>query len=153
MREIPILIIILISLCGCQPQSIYDESVEIPETGWHKNNVVKFSPEISDTTSLYNIAIKLKHQNNYQYSNLWLFVKLTTPNQNILIDTVNFLLTTHDHFWLGKKQGNSHLVSAGFGDSVKFVNPGIYTFEIQQGLRGDVANSIDEIGLTIKTIK
>jgi len=148
-KKLHFLILSILLLISCQKEHFFDESVQIPDNEWNINSTVKFRFSIDDITKTYNLIININHHKNYQYNNLWLFIKTTAPNGNYQYDTVNCYFTDDNYKWIGDKNGEFIKYSTFWADSVSFVENGEYFVEIQQGLRQDKINMIKEVGLII----
>lgn len=151
-NKLYIIIFILSLFTACSNNHYYEENAPIPNGKWNVSQAVVFSAHINDINSFYNLKININHKNNYAYNNLWLFIKTTSPSGKMQIDTLNCLLTDYEHYWVGKCQKDNCKLTVNFADSVKFVEPGLYEFEIIQGLRQNVVQNISEIGFIIDQI-
>ena len=60
---------------SCNTKDVYHTFNHIPERGWDKRVIERFSPVIEDTISTYDIDLSLRYTNDYNYRNLWLFYK------------------------------------------------------------------------------
>ncbi|MEA3452504.1 MAG: gliding motility lipoprotein GldH [Bacteroidota bacterium] len=148
-KKIFILGISILFLFSCNNKHFYEEYTEIPNNIWSQNEVVKFSVDIEDTSSLYNIAVNIRHGYYYQNKNLWLYIKTTSPSGKIQLDTMNCLLAEADNKWKGKCLSDLCDLLVPFADSIYLKEKGTYTFEFQHGLRQKKVASIVEIGLII----
>ena len=152
MKKIAYTILIILFFSACSKQHFFESYVEIPQEIWNQNEVVKFSPEINDVNSLYNIDLSIRHTKDYKYGNLWLFIHIKSPSGKLQIDTVNCILVNDDNSWKGKCSGSVCNYTFAYADSVKFSETGVYTFEIEQGLREENLPMITELGLIIDKI-
>lgn len=143
-------LILLICLGACAPKhSSYSDFKEIPETGWSKSAPYYFTPEYNDSTATYNLSISIRHDNYYQYRNLWLFVDYFATNDSVAHrDTINCEIAD--------KFGNWH--SAGFGTAYQYEHLLKSSFSpndishivVWQGMRVDTIKHISDIGITVK---
>ncbi|MBN2662076.1 MAG: gliding motility lipoprotein GldH [Bacteroidales bacterium] len=153
MRNKFFLILFSIALfSACSNNHYYEENAPIPQEAWNVTQAVVFSAQINDINKFYNLKINISHKNNYEYNNLWLFIKTTSPSGKMQIDTMNCILTDYNHYWIGKCKKDNCKLTVNFADSVKFIEPGLYEFEIIQGLRQDIIQNITEIGFIIDQI-
>jgi len=146
-------IITVFSLYACSNSHYYEENAPIPSDNWNMSQAVVFSAQINDIDNFYNLKINIKHGNNYAYNNLWLFIKTSSPTGKMQVDTLNCILTDFQHFWLGECKKDKCKLTVNFADSVKFIEEGIYKFEIIHGLRQDDIQNIFEVGFIIDEIK
>src|SRR5215210_7055201 len=59
-------------LISCQTVDLYEKNVSIPKHEWHSSFKPQFKFTIKDTTVPYNIFIVLRHNEKYNYNNIWL---------------------------------------------------------------------------------
>ena len=64
----------LILLFSCQPETLYNQYQVINETEWRKEKVYYFTFEVNDITKPYDVQLYIRNNNQYPYQNLWLFV-------------------------------------------------------------------------------
>ena len=77
------------SLCSCRQTDVYNEFNTLPRNGWFKRDVQRFTPESPDSTGRYDLYLTLRHNGDYAYRNLWLFVSYTGADGVQKTDTVN----------------------------------------------------------------
>ena len=75
--------------CG-DADIIYQNSKVIENNTWNKNEDVIFDFDINDTTEFYDFYFNLRTTNLYEWSNLYLFVEIGSPEEQFNIDTVEF---------------------------------------------------------------
>lgn len=147
-----LIVLSFVFLQACSENNYYQENVSLPQTGWDMNEAVVFNTQIDDMQSFYNLKININYGTNYAYNNLWLFIKTTSPSNKMQIDTINCFFTDYEHNWTGKCNKEHCNIIVPFADSVKFIEPGVYKFEIIHGLRENVIQNINEIGLIIEQL-
>lgn len=147
--------IILISLfiLSCNSNIIFDDIQKISSSGWKQDDLITFRVPVNDTTPAYNIYLHLRNTNNYEYSNLWLFITTIAPNGENMRDTTEFFLADPSGEWLGKGLGSVNTMLVPYKTNIRFPYRGIYTFEIQQGMRKEVLENILDIGIRIQPFK
>lgn len=101
----------------------------------------------------YNLNMHIRNKNNYAYSNIWLFVNIASPNGEQLIDTVEFTLAEPSGKWLGSGLGDLFDNKLPYKQNIAFPDSGTYQISIQQGMRDDVLNGIDAVGISIEKTK
>ncbi len=140
--------IIILIIVGCGGKHFYEKYQEIPGNVWQADKPVVFTVNIDDADAYYNISLNIRHAYNYQYKNLWLFIKTISSEGKERQDSLNCILAD-GQTWNGSCLGDICDLEVPFGDSIKFANTGTYTFEIYQGLRVEQLPFISEIGLII----
>ena len=70
MRSI-LLIIVAVSLWGCDDTRIFEENKPIKDYTWSSEDASSFEFEITDTAGRYNVYINIRHEVLYEFQNLW----------------------------------------------------------------------------------
>ena len=91
----------LIFLNSCVKTSVYQEYKDIPQLGWHTDSLLVFDFNLKDTTLQHNVVLAIRHNINYDYQNLFLFISSEEKR-----DTVEILLSDKKGKWYGKGVGN-----------------------------------------------
>lgn len=143
---IPLLLLFL-SACGGRG---FDERKVIPEARWSVENRVSFDVTVNDTVGIYAFGISLRHMENYRYSNLYVFLHTTMPNDNITHDTIQCLLATPDGRWVGRDSGSMRDLRITLNPRMRFPMQGTYHFEIEQAMREPILKGISDIGIFIE---
>ncbi len=65
-----------------------------PKNIWHADKPVVFLVNIDDIDAYYNISLNIRHAYNYQYKNLWLFIK-----QYLMLENTTRQLKLYSHRW------------------------------------------------------
>lgn len=137
-------------LISCHPNEVYFEYQPVNIQGWSKDSVLKFPVTISDAESRYNIVINTRNNTNYPYQNMWLFVKEIYPDNVVRKDTIDFYLADDFGKWLGSGVGALYNMPVLYRSGFKFPQKGVYTFEIQHGMRDSMIVGISDIGLKVE---
>ncbi len=143
-------IVILLLFSSCDSRRVFEKYQPIPHSGWHKDSIQFFDVNINDTLQYNNILIDVRHDVNYAYSNLWLFVSMEDPQNKIIIDTLEIQLAKTDGKWLGSGVSATKLLQAPFKQNIYFPQAGNYRFGIQQGMRHDILKGIESIGIRVE---
>lgn len=140
----------ILILSSCDSARVFEENINIPESGWNSNNKIKFDVDIIDPSAPANFYINVRNADGYPYNNLFLFVKTTFPNGKISNDTLECLLADDKGKWIGKGLGDIYDNQIPFKRNVRFPLAGKYSFEIEQGMRIENIPLILDIGLRIE---
>ncbi len=99
-----LVLILLISLLvsNCEQKKGYSAYQSIGEDGLGTSPIIFEIPENVLDTLRKNIFIRLRNNNNYQYSNIFLIVSLTVGEEQITNDTLEYLMASPDGKWLGE---------------------------------------------------
>ncbi|MBD0367764.1 MAG: hypothetical protein ICV53_16885, partial [Flavisolibacter sp.] len=93
---------ILLLFSSCQTIDLYEKVVPIPKHEWHSSFKPIFKFVIKDTTVPYQLYIILRHNEKYNYNNIWLNVYTLLPGSREPVKAQYELpLATNDRGWLG----------------------------------------------------
>ena len=147
MKKILFAIAVTILIASCGRNTLYDESVVIPEAKWDNDNVPYFNVTVDDTLADYAFYLNIRHLENYRYSNLYVFMHTEFPNGNVTHDTIECVLATPDGRWMGKGSGTMRSAKVLLNPDLRFPLSGEYRFEIEQAMREKELRGITDIGL------
>lgn len=103
---VAILICAIGFLTGCSfGQDSMSHFKTLPDEGWRKSMPIKFVPQYSDSSIHYDIALAIRHNNDYQYSNLNLVVDLVDSVKNVSRNKIDFELSDGFGNWQGSGFG------------------------------------------------
>ena len=114
---------------------VYDQYTQPRKGLWSWQDAREFHVDITDTVSLHNIYLQVRHTVDYPMSNLYMFVHVKGPSGQHLKDTVNLVLAASGWKWTGKGTGNLRELLFLYRKQTKFRIPGTYTFTLEQAMR------------------
>lgn len=141
------LFLVIISSCGSGV--LVDRNKKIENSIWKSGDIVKFSVSVPDTVQLYNFYIDIRNSADYQYSNIFLFLKTLYPNGMYSIDTIECILADNTGKWLGKERGKIIDNRVLFRQGIRFKLSGNYSFEFEQAMREPELAGIEDFGIRI----
>ena len=145
-----VLIGTIVMFMSCNNNIVFEDYSVFKNQTWNADSSVVFNYFIADTICKNQIAIKVRHTTDYEFQNLFLFVKAEK------IDTLELLLANKEGKWLGKGVGNVREFELVYSKDIVFAGKGDFTFEIEQAMRyGKLKkiqdlNNIKAIGLSIQ---
>ncbi len=145
--------ILLFVAFSCDNSRYFEENKQIAGSVWNRNNIVSFKVPVTDTHSVNNVYLNIRHNGLYEKSNLYLFINIIAPNGNKLRDTVNCLLANDKGKWLGSGLGDIYSNQLLYKKDITFPIAGDYTFEIEQAMRMDNLKNVEDIGIRIEKVK
>lgn len=148
---LPGLFILLLS--SCNNGVLYQKYVSLPDKVWDVKNPLIFKVEVSDTMNYYNIFVNVRNEDNYTYSNLYLFINITSPAHTTEKDTMECMLADpNTGKWFGRGLGDIWDNKILFKRNVRFPRKGEYLFSYTQAMRTDKLSMIRDAGLSIEKV-
>ncbi|QZT35816.1 gliding motility lipoprotein GldH [Halosquirtibacter xylanolyticus] len=154
MRNVQLMILLLGVLLGtssCQDNRTFNSYYNINNDQWHQDSIVVFSPNVTSVDQALDLDVNIRNTNSYDFNNLWLFIKTTTPSGVVFNDTIDVPMADHRGRWLGRGLGNTFELSYPFKTNTLLPDTGTYHIEIMQGMRSEAKyiDGISDIGLRI----
>lgn len=152
-------LILLFLMLGCkgkdqQGGALLNEFVHLPSSGWQYDDVRKFTLSVSDTAKEYDIYLKVRNDKRYSYSNLWVYVKITSPLGDVHTVREEIILADDLGYWLGKAEGRSlHELDHLYQKAFRFPYLGIYSLELQHAMRDSILLNVTDIGVSVEPAK
>jgi len=137
-------------LPGCTTVDLYEKSVTVPKHAWENSFRPSFDFEIKDTTTPYKLFLILRHNEKYNYNNIYVNVYVKGPGQDTAQKIqANLVLATNEKGWLASGMDDiyDHRIQLGPEQSLK---AGKYNFVIEQIMRENPLNNVLNVGLRIE---
>ena len=132
MKNIALILVGCLFLFSCDSNRVFQENLKINNENWSINDIKTFEVNITDTNSLMNVLVNVRHTSSYSFSNLWLFIKTTNPSGITQRDTLECVLSEPNGSWLGDG-GVTDLWSLNTCfNTQRFNKKGKYIFEIER---------------------
>jgi gliding motility-associated lipoprotein GldH len=142
--------VFMVVLISCNRNLVFEKYTSIPETKWHKDSLVNFSVQITDTVSSKNLLINIRNDITYKYSNLWLFIEMVYPGGEMVKDTFGLTLANPAGKWLGEGFGKRRTRQVIYKRNVTFSEPGEFKVKIQHGMRDVILEDITDVGFKVE---
>ncbi|MCM1452377.1 MAG: gliding motility lipoprotein GldH [Clostridium sp.] len=100
-----------------------------------------------DTTARADVAVVVRHAANYEFSNLWLELTISRPNEEDVADTFNVVLADDFGRWrghgigVGMQYADTLLHSIGIQDSTRL--------SLRHIMRADTLAGIEQVGIVL----
>ena len=131
----------------------YEETQQIEKEEWNYKDSILFNVDIQQTNIPFNVFIDINNKDTYKYSNLYLFISLKSPDNKVIIDTVDVLLADYRGKWYGNEKGDDYEGHYLFKRKIVFPKKGDYIFSIKHGMRDDLLKGISQVGVSIEKFK
>lgn len=142
------------SLSSCEKIDLYERTVAIPKNEWSSRYAPSFSFEISDTASPYQVYIILRHDDRYNYNNIWLNLVAEGPDgKKAAFNQIEMPLADKEKGWLGSGMGDlyEHRIPITLDpQQFSFNRKGVYRFTLGHVMREDPLQHVLNVGLRLE---
>jgi gliding motility-associated lipoprotein GldH len=147
--------LLLISLLfqSCDTIDLYEKTTAVPRHEWRSNFKPAFDFTINDTTSPYQVYVILRHNDRYNFNNIWINLYTKAPNDTVQKVQLELPLAEKEKGWLGSAMGDvfEHRIAiTPPSQPLYFTHKGNYTFTIEQVMREDPLREVMDVGLRIE---
>jgi gliding motility-associated lipoprotein GldH len=142
--------VIGIQLLACAKIDVYEKNVSLKNHEWPGNLKPSVSFIVTDTTSLYNLYVVLRHSDAYNYNNLWINVYTKSPGDTTIKQPLDLQLANKEG-WLGTGMDDifEHRIRIN-NAPVQLKKPGEYVFTFENIMREDPLKHVLNIGFRIE---
>ncbi|TKD65043.1 gliding motility lipoprotein GldH [Flavobacterium sp. ASW18X] len=160
MKNSLLLIGLALLLLACNTNIAHTEYIALNNGVWKSKDTLTFSFKELDTTATYQLFLNIRNDDTYEFSNLFLITELQQPNDQVLVDTLEYKMAQPTGEWLGRGTGSVKESKLWLKENINFSSSGVYTLKVQHAMRknGSVngvedLTGITDVGLQIETIK
>jgi len=146
------LILIGTLFSSCDFNRVYEQYEDIPNYQWDQHNVLQFDVNIKDTIQTYNVFLNVRNSGSYEFSNMWVFVKMTAPGGQMNDRKIELHLANKEGKWYGNGFGDIFDLQIPYQKNVQFPHSGKYTYEITQGMWPQKLNGVVNVGIRIEKV-
>jgi gliding motility-associated lipoprotein GldH len=143
--------VLLLHCQSCDSGMVYDQYMPTEQGMWRWQDAKEFKADVSDTISMHNIYLQVRHTVEYPMSNLYMLVHVKAPSGQHLTDTINMVLAAPDGKWTGRGNGNIRELMLLYRKQTKFRVPGTYVFTLEQAMR-QAELPVTDLGVRIERI-
>jgi gliding motility-associated lipoprotein GldH len=123
----------------------------IPKHEWKSNFKPQFAFDITDTLASYQLFLILRHNDRYNYNNIWLNVFIKGPDNKVQKFQVEKLLATNASGWLASGMDDIYEHRLQLTETpIQLKKPGRYIFSFEQIMREDPLQNIMDVGFRIE---
>ena len=140
----------LLFLFSCTTVDLYEKTVAIPGHQWKSSFKPSFTFTIKDTNSLYQIFLILRHNEKYNFSNIYVNLYASVPGQDSALKIQqDLLLASPEKGWLASGMDDIYEHRLKLGEP-QTLNAGTYTFILEQIMREDPLLNVMNAGLRVE---
>ncbi|HVG40325.1 MAG TPA: gliding motility lipoprotein GldH [Chitinophagaceae bacterium] len=148
---LPFTFLLLTASCG--RIDMYEKVSPIPKQEWQSSYKPSFTFSISDTTAAYQLFLILRHNNKYNYNNLWVNVYRKKPNGQVSKVLYELRLAGKEGWTAtGMDDIFEHRLPLAPqpNDSFYFDQKGPYTFTVEHIMREEPLDNVLNVGVRIE---
>ncbi len=142
---------------SCMQSDVYEKNVALPSTKWNESNKPSFTFDITDTVASYTMSLTMRHTDAYSYSNIWLNVTTTPPNEKTGTTVkIEVPLAQPDGKWLGRGMNEiweHRMPLSRNGEAIYFKKKGVYTIQLEQIMRVNPLPEVMSVGVRLEKNK
>ena len=149
------LLTILITIAfSCKQIDLYELHTNIPNQEWNSSFSCNGNFLVSDTTSLYNIYLIVRHTDAYAYNNIWINLETKAPGDSINVEKINLELGDDKNGWYGIGMGDIWETRKKLTYTpCKFKKFGSYSYKINNIMRDDPLKSVLSVGMRVQKVE
>ncbi len=140
-------------LASCGTIDLYEKVINIPKNKWRSTFKPTFTFSIKDTTTNYQLYLIIRHNEKYNYNNIWLNLYTKSPDGNVSKAPYEFPLATNEKGWLGTGMDDLYehrIPLTPLNRQFYFKKSGNYTFSLEHIMREDPLENVMNVGLRIE---
>ncbi len=142
---------------SCMRSDVYEKNVALPSNKWEESNKPSFTFDISDTLANYTMSLTMRHTDAYPYSNIWLNVTTTPPDEKTGSSVkIEVPLAQPDGKWLGRGMNEiweHRMPLSRNGEAIHFKKKGVYTIQLEQIMRVNPLPEVMSVGVRLEKNK
>jgi gliding motility-associated lipoprotein GldH len=139
---------------SCSDEAVYEGNKVIENGIWDSQNVAVFEFDIMDTVNLHDFFLDIRNGEEYEFSNLNVFIEMEFPNGKLAVDTLECPMADELGNWYGKGGlGDLYDNRIIYKSKKQFPIAGHYKVSIHQGMRVNPLPGIYDIGFRLSKSK
>lgn len=147
------LLISCLIFLSCSKIDLYERVTSIPDHEWASSFRPKFEFSITDTTSPYQLYLIFRHNERYNYNNLWLNLYVQAPGGKPEKFTLELPLATNEKGWLASGMDDlyEHRIAITLDPKrINFQRSGNYIFTLENIMREEPLQNVMGVGIRVE---
>ncbi|HLG39549.1 MAG TPA: gliding motility lipoprotein GldH [Chitinophagaceae bacterium] len=134
---------------SCTTIDLYEKTVPVPGHAWENSFRPSFDFTIKDTSSLYQPFLVLRHNEKYNYNNIYINLYVKGPGQDTAIKIQKNLSLATNEKWTatGMDDIYEHRIELGVAQLLKAGN---YQFTVEQIMRESPLQNVFDVGIRVE---
>ena len=143
----------ILFLSSCNTVDLYEKTVPIPRHEWSSSFKPQFKFTIKDTTVPYQVYIIIRHNDRYNYNNIWVNLYTQAPGDTVQKVQYELPLASKEKGWLGSAMDDIYehrIAITPQNQKLYFRKAGEYVFTLEQIMREDPLQQVMDVGIRIE---
>lgn len=150
----------LLGMISCADSIEFSQYKTLKNGSWEAHKNISFQFDVLDTILPKNLFINIRNNYDYPYSNLYVITELVFPNNDKVIDTLQYEMADKTGKFLGKGFTEIKENKLFYKEKKVFPISGNYVFNIRHAMRknGEVnpipfLEGVQDVGFSIEKIE
>jgi gliding motility-associated lipoprotein GldH len=136
-------------LSSCTTVDLYEKNVSITGHEWKSSFIPGFTFTIKDTTAFYQVYFAIRHNEKYNYNNIWINLYSQPPGDTLHKAPYELQLASNEKGWLATGMDDIYEHRLNLTDAIK-LKAGEYKFRIENIMREDPLMNVLSVGLRVE---
>lgn len=144
-----------ISFSACNwATGVFEKNLNLPGHQWPAGIKPDIAFNISDTVSLYNVYIVIRHTDAYHFNNMYVRATVQEPGSaNMKSGDYDLQLATNGKGWIGTAMDDIYDARLLIQPKTKFSKSGVYHITLEQLMREDPLLNVLSAGLRVEKLQ
>jgi gliding motility-associated lipoprotein GldH len=142
----------IITGISCTRVDLYEKSVSLPGHSWPNNLKPAFDFDITDSVPAYKVFMVLRHNDKYNYNNIYVNLYIKGPGQDTATKFQrDLVLGNNEKGWLGR--GMDDIYEHRILLAEQNFKTGTYHFTLEQIMRENPLMNVLNAGIRVEKIR
>ena len=143
----------VIAVVACKEEHLASASWKWEDHRWIQGDKKTLTMTAPDTTSVFQMELKIEHSEQYAFNNLYVRTNTTYPSGKEVVSVTSLELVNPDGTWAGDEGGNCCKLKLPLQRRFTFPETGNYTWTIEPYMRIDTIAGIRKLTVTCSPVK
>jgi gliding motility-associated lipoprotein GldH len=150
-----LLLFIVVGISSCNwTTGVFEKNLEFKDHEWLSTVKPDIAFIITDTVSLYNIYIVMRHTDAYHFNNMYVRVTVNEPGEvQGRTGDYDLQLATNGKGWIGTAMDDTYDARMLIQPKTRFRKTGTYHITLEQLMREDPLKNVLSAGLRVERIQ
>jgi gliding motility-associated lipoprotein GldH len=133
---------------------VFEKNLDFKDHAWPSLLKPEISFDITDTVSLYNIYIVIRHTDAYHFNNMYVRLTVKEPGETPgKTGDYDLQLATNGKGWIGTAMDDIYDARLLIQPETKFKKAGTYQIALEQLMREDPLKDVLSAGLRVERVQ